>query len=752
MRTIHFFIVLLFINISTGHSQEAGDTYRQKLTEGNYLVLEGNYPRALSNYLEAYNKDSSSCNLNYKIGYCYLKSSSQKSAALPYLKKAIERTTNKYDEHDIFINKAPIEAHLYLGKAYHLNYEFDSAITQYSIYRSLLGGRQLDQIREADRHISMAKNAKEFTSTPVNVKISNMGDSINTTYPDYGPVISADESILIFTSRRTESTGGFKDIDDQYYEDIFVSYRNEFREWSKPVSIGENINTVNNEATIALSADGQQLFIYNSNNGGDIYLSNLDGDKWSVPEPLSNNVNSKYWETHASLSADRNTLYFVSDRPGGIGGRDIYRSVKLPNGDWSLPLNLGPEINTPYDEDAPFIHPDGITLFFSSNGHKSMGGFDIFYSSKKEENGWNEPINVGYPINTPDDDVFYVSSVDGRRAYFSSDRANGKGEKDLYLVTLNDAITNAVTLLKGLVTVNGKTEDLPDVIVTVMDENSGELVQKVKPNSKTGRYVLILSPGEYGKTYSLTYETESFDPITETIEIKTGSEYQQTEAGLELKTINFKRKELGTVALKGFVTDLNKKPIPGTKISVEDNKSGELIETIFSGSLTGDYFLTLKRGRNYNISFSATGYIFQSENIDMPMENTYSEIEKNIILSKPEAGRKIVLNNIFFESGKSSLKKESVIEIEKVLKLLNDNPGMKIEVSGHTDIQGNYDKNMKLSKDRAQAVVNVLVQKGIDRRMLVAKGYGPDKPRATNDTNEGRQMNRRVELKIIESN
>ena len=205
-------------------------------------------------------------------------------------------------------------------------------------------------------------------------------------------------------------------------------------------SISQNINTNSHEASINLTADGQTLIVYKDDGGdGNIYFSKWDGNDWTSIQSFGSDINSKYWESHACLSADNNTLYFVSDRPGGYGGRDIYRCVKLPNGLWSKSLNVGPTINTKYDEDGPFISADGITLNFSSIGHKSMGGFDIFVSMIEEDKKFSEPRNIGYPINTTDDDVFFVTSPDGKRGYFSSAKAGGLGDKDLYKMSILDA-------------------------------------------------------------------------------------------------------------------------------------------------------------------------------------------------------------------------------------------------------------------------------------------------------------------------
>ncbi len=388
---ILFFVSVLSFSTNAQNNDKAN--YRQKFTEGNFLILEGNYTQALKNFLSAYLIDSTNTNINYKIGYCYLKTVTEKNKSLYYLKKSVVKTTKKYTDVEPSEKKAPVNAFYYYGQALHFNYKFDEAIDNYEKFKSYLGPKQADLITEVNRQIEISKNAKVLVSAPINVILQNLGDSINTAYPEYSPVMSADERTLIFTSRRLGSVGGDKTISDEYYEDIYISYKKADSTWTKPVSISPNINTPTHEATVGLIADGQTLLIYKDAKGGDIYFSKLDGNNWTYPEAMGSDINTPNWETSACLSPDGNTLYFVSNRKeGSIGGRDIWKCIKLPNGKWSLAQNLGTPINTKYDEESPFIHPGGNVLFFSSQGHRSIGGFDIFFS-EKGENGWEEPIN-----------------------------------------------------------------------------------------------------------------------------------------------------------------------------------------------------------------------------------------------------------------------------------------------------------------------------------------------------------------------
>lgn len=722
------------------------------------MASEGFTDSALHSFIYLSKFDPANANLNYRIGVLYLQSRSQKTQSVPYLVQAATNVTKKYVPDDPGEKRAPELVYYYLGQAFQLDYQFDDAVRYFEKFKELIPKKNVDVLNDIDRRIEMCWNGKEFMKKAVPCRITNLGPTVNSEYPDYSPVISADESVIYFTSRR-KGTGGAdnKTFQGEYFEDIWQSDKKKDETWDSARSISPVINSLENEATIGLSADGQTLLIYKDDKGdGNIYFSQLNGDQWTSPEKFEPDINSPSWEPSACIRADGNTMYIVSDRKGGYGGRDIYRVVKLPNGKWSKALNLGPKINTPYDEDAPFIHPDGKTLFFASNGHKTMGGFDIFFSTNMgTDTSWSEPENVGFPINTTDDDIYYVTSADGRRGYFSSARPGGFGEKDIYMVTLEKDVVEPVTLLKGYLTFDGTSNIPTSVTIKVVDNDTKLVIQEVHPNSKTGKYLLTLSPGTTGKTYVINYEAEGYQPISETITVTPEQAYQEIDRTLDMKNINFESKTLGTIAVTGTIKNKEGKPIPGAQCVVKDNATSQLVDTYFSNIQTGMYYFVLQRGQNFNLSYEAEGYLFQSENVNVPKEKTYSQLEKNIVLEPIKAGAKIVLNNIFFDSGKSSLRKESNTDLDKLLKLMKDKPELKIEVSGHTDNKGARALNMTLSQSRAQAVVNYLAKKGIDKKRLVAKGYGPDQPVAPNTLPNGKpdlkgmQLNRRVEMKIV---
>jgi len=567
MKKFFLFIVTLLFAFNVVKAQLPSGSYTDYMKEGMFLVGEENYDMALRNFLEAYKQDSSSSNVNFNVGFCYLNSSNNKVLAEGYLAKSLKDISKNYQIDNPNEKSAPPLAVFYYGKALHINYKFDEAQIQYD---NFLNTYAKDKATKDDVAYFKAQNefAKEIVAVPINVKIQNLGDSINSEFPDYSPVLSADESSLIYTTRRNTGTGGERLQDGQYYEDIVISYKDANGVWSTPKSVSQNINTAGHDASINLTADGQTLIAFRDDSGdGNVYFSSWDGKDWSPLQSFGSDINSKYWESHACLSADNNTLYFVSDRPGGYGGRDIYRCVKLPNGAWSKALNVGPTINTKYDEDGPYIHPDGLTLIFASSGHKSMGGFDIFFTTIEEDKKFAEPVNMGYPINTTDDDVFLVTSPDGKRGYFSSSTDGGKGAKDIYMMSIPDAKEKPLVLFKGaILTENG--QKLPDdILIVVTNKETGEVVGYYRPK-ENGTFATILAPN---KNYNFSYQIKGQEFYNEDIYVSSDLAYQEIKKEINLDPVNL----LASTKSKGIVLNtvvlnnaIDKQPVANAKITL----------------------------------------------------------------------------------------------------------------------------------------------------------------------------------------
>ncbi len=489
-------------------------------------------------------------------------------------------------------------------------------------------------------------NAQEVADS---VNITNVGDVINSKYQEYAPVISADGNLLMFTTKRPVNNKKRKKL----FEQVWYSVKNDkTQKWSRAKPLSAAINQPKrNTSNIAVSNDGQKLLLYvdDLSGTGDIYESTLKGKNWSTPTKLPYPINTKYHESSASYSPDGNTIYFVSNRPNGKGGRDIWM-CKKKNGKWGSAKNLGAKINSKEDEEAVFIHPDGKTLYFSSKKKGGYGGYDIYKATLKN-NKWSTPKNMEKPINTKEDDLFFVVEANGKIAYYASDRKGTLGGKDIFKITFI-------------------------------------------PKSK-----------------------------------------KQAEPKLTL--------------LKGIVSDAKMGTLLGARIELIDNDKNEVIANFTSNSSTGKYLISLPSGKDYGITVRANGYLFQSENINLPDSAAYQEVIKNIALKKIEIGSKIVLNNIFFDYNKATIKITSIAELKRLASLLLDNKTLKIEISGHTDNIGSSSYNQKLSTARAKAVVDYLVHLGINAKRLLFKGYGFEQPIASNDTEEGRAKNRRTEFKII---
>lgn len=469
------------------------------LFNGMELYRKKEFSGALPELLKANTFNPNNAELNLMIGDCYI-NSREKFLAKAWLEKSVQLDSKNYN----FV-------YYLLGEAYQLDMDFDKALKTYAKFKPPADGRIA---YEAKLRQNECKMGKAQMKTPVKVRIENIGTSINSAYSEYYPIISADESVMIFTSRRKNTTGGQKDPNDKdYFEDIYFSYKKD-TVWSLSENIGIPINSATHDASVNLSADGQRLFIYKEDEktGGNIYESLLEGDVWSKPNKLNSNINTKYQETSACISSDGKTLYFVSDKPGGIGGRDIYTSLLNDKGEWEKAVNIGATINTTDDEDGVFIHPDGTTLYFSSMGHKTMGGFDIFKSTLSRGK-WSKAENLGYPINSADDDVSFIVSANGKNAYYSSTRKEGLGRRDIYRLTyLEDSINKVaeplVTLVKG--TVGTEKTDVPvEPFMEIVETTKGTVYCTVHSNSVTGKFLIPL-PSD--KSYQLNVKAKGYIP------------------------------------------------------------------------------------------------------------------------------------------------------------------------------------------------------------------------------------------------
>jgi hypothetical protein len=724
-------IALIFTLIITTVCLNAQESFRQKFLEANTLMEENQHNVALPIWLQLQLEEPDNFNVNYKVGVCYIHSANEKKKALTYLVKAVQNTTNNYDPFSTSEKKSPIESYFYLARAYHINYELDAAMLNYNSFKEKISKKHY-LFEEVDHHIEQCKYAKIAIENPVNIKVSNMGNIINSEFADYSPVISLDESSIYFTSRRIRKDSSnyyIKDISDgQHYEDLYVSY-NYDGVWTQPELLG--INTEGHEATVNIAADGQTLFIYKDDNGdGNIYISKLEGEDWSTPIKLGSDINLTSRETHAHVTPDGNTLYFVSDRKGGLGGSDIYSCKKLPNGEWAKAQNIGGVINTKYDEDGVFIHPDGKTMYFSSKGHNSIGGFDIFSSIMDENGNWSKPENIGYPVNSTDNDVFFVTSADGKRGYYSSFQEKGFGEKDIYKVSLEDATEKNVTLLTGIIKVLDEPELPENAQVIVTDNATGDLVGIYKPRKKDGKFSIILNPGiDYHIVYSASkYKQE------EDLYIPPVSAYQEINRGIDLQDVIFGTPKDTVIANNTNNTNNTKNNNTNTNTNNNSNKELDKLKDVIAklNEQITDLKNELAKSKNNNTTstndnndarITALEKIIEDLRNQLNNSNTNSSSATNVGVASYKEFFNFNVKRINTSNKKYKDLIEKAIEKHKSTKKVI----IEIESSASKIPTKTYGSNSKLAYSRAEdardLIINELTKRGIDKNDIVIQRF-----------------------------
>lgn len=586
----------------TGKALKADDTYIQSwLLAGDIQSLKGNKKEAITNYKKAVSIDS-----NFFVPVYYI-----------------------------------------LGNLLFDQQEYSESIHYYKKYSLYTHIKEAEQLR-LNKNLATAEFRLAAINNPVSFNPMNLGSTVNTEGYEFVNYITPDNQRLYYTRRMM--TGERRD--EQFYYSEGLKDAN----WSASVDIGPPINTEGDEGAMTVSPDGQLLFFSGCDNmmgygSCDLYMSRLMGDRWSEPVNLGPYVNTSSWESQPCFSSDGHTLFFVSNRPGGYGGSDIWITRLMDDGGWSLPENAGEVINTKDAERGPFIHPDAATLYFSSKGHTGMGQGDIFYSTL-EKGEWSKPVNLGYPLNTEDDEVTMIVDSEGRFGYYSSAREEGFGLQDIYKFELPVNVQpSKVSYMKGVV----------------------------------------------------------YDSVTQ-------------------------------VPLQAAIRLLD--PI-----------TGDTVISSISNSSDGSYLLVIPSGRNYALNVERKGYLFYSAHFELTGENDYIDpFIKDIPLKPVREGESIVLRNIFFETDSFNLLPASKAELDNLMRLLAANKGMKIQISGHTDNVGTVDYNQVLSEKRAKSVFAYLVKAGIDQTRLRYKGYGSSAPVASNELPEGRALNRRTEMVVIQVN
>jgi hypothetical protein len=482
-------------------------TFAQTDKKAMEFFTAGNFDAAIPEFQALLDYDQHNASYNYMMGVCYLNTGGDKSRAIPYLERIKD-------------DKSILNRLYMLARAYHYGYRFKEAIALFEQFLAE-GKGNAENLASVPTYIQYCINAQEVMKYPVNVTIENMGPEINTSYAEYFPFIPKDESLLIFNSRRGDKS--LEKPNGEFASNVYLSKEAQGK-FGKPVFL-EGVNTYDyDEEVVGLSSDGATAiyFMQSLSGDGELFMGSIAGGVAAKAEKLPRAINTKHHEIAACISREGEEIYFASDMPGGMGGVDLYVVRRLPNGEWSQPLNLGPAINTPFDEDFPNLSPDGKYLFFSSKGHSSMGGYDIFraeWDSQKLRFGAAE--NMRFPINTPDDNLSFMLSESGRYGYMSAIRKEGYGDLDIYRVTFNE-VEPRLTLVTGQVSSTNTKEKFEEVLLTVTDMETGEIFGDYRPNRNSWKYVMILPPGKY----QLEIYADNHEVITEEITIQDKSSFR----------------------------------------------------------------------------------------------------------------------------------------------------------------------------------------------------------------------------------
>jgi outer membrane protein OmpA-like peptidoglycan-associated protein/tetratricopeptide (TPR) repeat protein len=549
MRAV-FILILVITAMGLIANPSEKDFKEQYLLAEEYIQnLEFNRATAILEKLSAAQPDNA--NLQFKLGFCYLKSNLNKKKAVEYLEKAVKKTSKYYDPENPNETNAPYETSYFLAQSYYHNHQFDKAKDLYTSFKQSVSSEFPEEaLAEIDRMIQINENAKALVNEPLEIKINSLPNGINTSAIEYAPVISGDESTLIFTSNRIKD--GEASLSDP--DDIFISTK-ENDEWTTPKKL-DAVCLPLNESTSSLSFDGNTLILYvNSGEDGNLYESHREGDSWTEPEEMPFPINGPDLETNGCYSPDKSAFYFTSDRPDGYGGLDIYVTRKMPNGMWTAALNLGPTINTPYDEETPFIHPDNERMFFSSAGHNSMGGLDVFVAKYKSITEWEKPENIGYPINSTNDDVGFTVSVDGRRGYYASYNERSLGETDLFMIDMPDKVYTDLLVFVGYAR-DDNGEIIKGAEITAYDD-SGEMFGVYVPNPRTGKFIIA---AKQGQKLELVFEAKGYESFTRNISVGTEKKNEYVpEIAMEDATLSvlFTIPDFILMDFDAFKADLN---------------------------------------------------------------------------------------------------------------------------------------------------------------------------------------------------
>ncbi|MFY9309319.1 MAG: tetratricopeptide repeat protein [Bacteroidia bacterium] len=657
-KHIGFLIVLLSLLCRFSYGQERN---LDSLVANSYFDNE-DYSRALKAYLELYAKNKKDLNVNYRIGYCYLQVNGDKSKAIPYFEYVYSQGNYKDD------------LLLHMGQAYTHAYNFEDALTFFNHYRRIIYSKRFELIENyyqdcldgkidyqkkittgifgtVDHYIENCESAIELFKNPVNVTFENLGPQVNSKYADYSPFITRDESRLYFTSRRTQ-LDSIPRWQNELPSDIYYSYVKD-GQWTKAEKFGQTLNTAEDEACVYVQPDGKNMIVYqdNENASGDLFQVAIE-DQPGKPESFTGPVNTQFREYEGCLIEEGNAFIFSSDREGGLGETDLYIVRKLPNGQWSVPFNLGPSINTKYKEAFPVFDEKSNTLYFASQGHINMGGYDIFSATlDTSDNTYGDAVNMGYPINTPEDDLQFSLSDNKREGYISAIRREGYGDYDIYKLVFN-AVEKRPSVIRGVVSIKDKDTLRKEVAATISikDAIANKELDSKKVNFQTGRYIFAVdNPGKY----ILTVKSNGFRDVQHEINLYDKSDYvfeiqndfllqknenaeqvQKTDDSVKTEEVYSINKLPVNVIIWGIIkTDIPIESDINASIVVKDAVTGQDILKKNANPKSGKYTFSVSPGK-YVISITSPGYKDYLEEINTEDISSFFQTGKNITLER----------------------------------------------------------------------------------------------------------------------
>ncbi|MCB9233396.1 MAG: OmpA family protein [Bacteroidia bacterium] len=716
MKLLPWIVILQLISYSAFAGEGNKDPVEKIHKRAAWHLKQSDFLRAAPFLRECVNLKPDNAQYAFELGKSLFEAS-QYEEALPYLIRAYNLDPSAGKELDF-----------YMARALHYNQSFEEAI---DFYHAALNKLQSSDSRYeiCQAGIEQCRAAPEILKLQKDFEIKNLGCFVNSRYPEYAATFNGEHNFMIFTTRRPRKIAQmawgrylWQDINEEVYEAQLVDTT-----WMKSKLFVRPIPRFSHDASIALSKDGESLIYYLDKNKGDIFISRKVDGKWGKRESIGENINTKkYNEPSVWISPTGQRLFYVSDKPGGIGKKDLYVSTRQEDGNWGPGENLGSDINTALDEDAPFLSEDEKTLYFSSRGHNSMGGYDVFKCTLMPDGSWGKPENLGIPANSVGDDIYYVEEEGGKTWYLSSDRPGGYGEKDIYMGTAGRKPSDCgPTPLAG--TVFDKTTQSPIQADVLLMDPDGKKVITTMQTSQDGKFAITLPAGM--ETFKLDVNVSSKESAS------------SGASALETGRVNI---------LSGrIVDDVTQEPLGGS-VELVDPRSGTVLDEVYTNPKTGNYYVPVESGREYLLRAKSQQYRTLEEEFSVSPKGKIETHQAELGLQPAfNQVNKIVLNWQFFDVNQYAVKDFYSEDLTNLVQVMKKIPELKLRIIGHTDGDGTVEYNQVLSEKRAKSVLAYLVEKGISAERLEASGRGETEPLYPNTNKRLKKWNRRVELYIV---